>query len=145
MTIRISAEWEPHACCWMAWVVHPEWGKVVNKVKRELSEVIQTIARCEPVRVLAPRAQSFREARRELAASPLPEAFFLCSKAFNDYGGPIRRRQINWVISPQRDHSSCTRVQPASKTYAGYRPGDVSEGGVAATSDQSCLIWHFLR
>ena len=29
---------EPHVCCWMAWAVHPEWGEVINKVKRELSE-----------------------------------------------------------------------------------------------------------
>ena len=68
MTIRIPAEWEPHACCWMAWAVHREWGKAVNKVKRELSEVIQTIARYEPVRLLAPRGHAAREARREFSA-----------------------------------------------------------------------------
>ena len=68
--IRIPAEWEPHECCWMAWAVDREWGKAINKVKRELSEVVQTIARYEPVRVLAPRGQAFREARREFAACP---------------------------------------------------------------------------
>lgn len=68
MTIRIPAEWEPHACCWMAWAVHPEWGKVTNKVKRELSEVVQTIARYEPVRVLAPHGNALREAQREFSA-----------------------------------------------------------------------------
>lgn len=70
MAIRIPAEWEPHACCWMAWAVHPEWGKEVNDVKRELSEVVQTIARYEPVRVLAPRGHGLREARQEFAACP---------------------------------------------------------------------------
>ena len=54
----------------MAWAVHREWGKAVNKLKRELSEVIQTIARYEPVRILAPRGQSLREARREFACCP---------------------------------------------------------------------------
>src|SRR5450759_125609 len=66
--VRIPAEWEPHACCWMAWAVHREWGKAVNKVKRELSEVIQTIAQYEPVRLLAPPGPACREARREFSS-----------------------------------------------------------------------------
>ena len=68
--MRIPAEWEPHASCWMAWAVHAEWGKAVGKVKRELSEVIRTIARFEPVRVLAPRGRTLREAQVEFAACP---------------------------------------------------------------------------
>jgi agmatine deiminase len=39
--------------------------KSVGSIKRELSEVAQTIARYEPVRVLAPRGQGLCEARRE--------------------------------------------------------------------------------
>jgi len=42
--IRIPVKWEPHSCCWMAWVVHCEWGKAVKKLKQELSEVVHTIA-----------------------------------------------------------------------------------------------------
>jgi agmatine deiminase len=68
MTIRIPAEWEAHACCWMAWAAHAEWGKMINKVKRQLSEVIQTIAVYEPVRVLVPSGRASREALREFAA-----------------------------------------------------------------------------
>ena len=67
MTIRIPAEWEPHACCWMAWAVHREWGRYATKVKQELSEVVHTIARYEPVRVLAPRGSPAREAIREFS------------------------------------------------------------------------------
>jgi agmatine deiminase len=52
----------------MAWAVHNEWGKARNAVKRELSEVIQTIARYEPVRVLAPRGRELREALREFSS-----------------------------------------------------------------------------
>lgn len=63
--MRIPAEWEPHACCWMAWAVHGEWGETLNEVKRELCEVIQTIACYEPVRVLARRGHGLREAQRE--------------------------------------------------------------------------------
>lgn len=54
----------------MAWAVHPERGKVTNKIKRELSEVIHTIAEYEPVRVLAPRGQALREAQREFSCFP---------------------------------------------------------------------------
>ena len=68
MTIRIPAEWEPHSCCWMAWAVHREWGKAVNKVKQELSEVVQTIAEYEPVSLLAKRGYGAREARQEFSA-----------------------------------------------------------------------------
>jgi agmatine/peptidylarginine deiminase len=43
MTIRIPAEWEPHECCWMAWA-HREWDKATaNKIRRDLSEVVQTL------------------------------------------------------------------------------------------------------
>lgn len=68
MTIRIPAEWEPHECCWMAWAVHPEWGKAVHKVKRELSAVVRTISLFEPVRLLTPHGTAAREAQREFSA-----------------------------------------------------------------------------
>ena len=55
----------------MAWAVHREWNRVsANKIKRNLSEVVQTIAHYEPVRVLAPRGTALREARTEFAACP---------------------------------------------------------------------------
>jgi agmatine deiminase len=66
--IRVPAEWEPHDCCWMSWAVERGWGDAKNKIKLELSEMIQAIARYEPVRVLAPRGTPFREARREFAS-----------------------------------------------------------------------------
>jgi agmatine deiminase len=70
MTIRIPAEWEPHAGCWMAWAIHREWGKAVHKVKRELSAVVQTISLFEPVRLLTPRGLAAREARQKFSACP---------------------------------------------------------------------------
>src|SRR5665647_966285 len=54
MTIRIPAEWEPHACCWMAWAVHPEWADWTEDVKEELGEVVRVISLFEPVRLLTP-------------------------------------------------------------------------------------------
>jgi agmatine deiminase len=41
----------------MAWAVHPEWREHVEPVKRELREIIVTIAQFEPVRVLVPPDQ----------------------------------------------------------------------------------------
>lgn len=68
-SIRIPAEWEPHACCWMAWAVHREWDKATAiKIKRDLSRIARTVARYEPVRLLAPRGSALREAYREFAA-----------------------------------------------------------------------------
>jgi agmatine deiminase len=70
--MRIPAEWEPHECCFMAWAVdRRDWDRATaNKIKRELSEVIQTIALYERLRVLAPRGVALREARREFAHCP---------------------------------------------------------------------------
>jgi agmatine deiminase len=68
MTTRIPAEWEPHGCCWMAWAVHHEWGRAVHKVKRELSELVRTIEKYEPVRLLAPHGRAADEARRDFSA-----------------------------------------------------------------------------
>ena len=53
----------------MAWAVHAEWGKQVNKVKDELCEVALTIARYEPVCLLATPGRAFREAKRKFSAS----------------------------------------------------------------------------
>jgi agmatine deiminase len=63
--IRIPAEWEPHACCWMAWAPRRGWGASLNKVKQELSSAIRAIAAYEPVKVLAPKGVLLREARGE--------------------------------------------------------------------------------
>jgi agmatine deiminase len=51
----------------MAWAVHREWGEAVQQVKLELSEIVQTIARYEPVRLLTPHSAA-REARREFSS-----------------------------------------------------------------------------
>src|SRR5262245_49188443 len=53
--IRIPAEWEPHACCWMAWAVDPtEWRAWTEAAETELATVVRAIAKHEPVRLLTP-------------------------------------------------------------------------------------------
>ncbi len=63
--IRIPAAWEPHQCCWMSYAVHREWDRTTAaRIRRDLALIARTIARFEPVRMLAPRGQTLREARR---------------------------------------------------------------------------------
>ncbi|WP_259174468.1 agmatine deiminase family protein [Bradyrhizobium betae] len=70
-SIRIPAEWEPHECCWMAWSVHREWDTTdAARIKRDLAKVIHTIARFEPVRLLAPPGRQFREACKRFSGCP---------------------------------------------------------------------------
>lgn len=64
LEVNIPAEWEPHACCFMGWAVHREWGGDVDNVKRELREVISTVAEYEPVRLLV-RPDLIREAQHQ--------------------------------------------------------------------------------
>jgi agmatine deiminase len=49
----------------MAWAIHQEWGSHVDKVKRELREVIATIAEYEHVQLLTPPDQ-IADARSQL-------------------------------------------------------------------------------
>lgn len=70
-SIRIPAEWEPHACCWMAWAVHREWSRRdAARIKRDLTKIVHEIARFEPVRLLAPPGRQFHEARKRFSDCP---------------------------------------------------------------------------
>lgn len=54
---RMPAEWQPHACCWMAWPCRPGlWGSDFEAACRAYARVARTIAEFEPVRVLTPPA-----------------------------------------------------------------------------------------
>ena len=43
--LQLVPDWADHSYCWMAWAVHPEWGKSTASVKEELREVILTISK----------------------------------------------------------------------------------------------------
>jgi agmatine deiminase len=53
-SIRIPADFEPHARTIMAWAVHREWRSDRERVERELETVIRVIAEDEPVTLLTP-------------------------------------------------------------------------------------------
>ena len=67
-SLQLVPDWADHSYCWMAWVVHPEWGKSTPSVKKELREVILTISKYEPVRLLTPPSFVF-EARLEFVGA----------------------------------------------------------------------------
>lgn len=53
-SIRIPADFEPHARTIMAWAIHREWGGDRERVERELETVVRAIAEDEPVTLLTP-------------------------------------------------------------------------------------------
>lgn len=52
--LRLVPDWVEHSYCWMAWAFHPEWGSLLRSAKQELHDLIVTISRYEPVRLLTP-------------------------------------------------------------------------------------------
>ena len=57
----MSSEHAPHARCWMAWPARTEvWGDQLAAVRQDIAHLARTIARFEPVRMLAqPGQESF--------------------------------------------------------------------------------------
>lgn len=54
---RMPAEWEPHACCWMAFPdSQAVWGDMLARAQAGYADVANAIAAFEPVRLLTPPA-----------------------------------------------------------------------------------------
>jgi agmatine deiminase len=159
MTIRIPAEWEPHACCWMAWAVHPEWGNAVNKIKSELSEVVQTIAQYEPVCLLASRGRAAREARQEFSACPnvtvieapvddiwirdIAPTFALRSRGERSEVVAIDWNFNAWGATQARPPRAGDRLAKAAASIFGVpriQAAFVAEGGALATDGRGTLV-----
>jgi len=77
----MPAEWERHACCWMAWPDNAMWDGILPQVETEYAAVAQAIAQFELVRVIA-NARSAARARNLLGSDidvvelPLDDAWF---------------------------------------------------------------------
>ena len=73
---QMPGEWQPHACCWMAWPSRAaQWVDGLDGAQRTYAEVARAIRRFEPVKMVAePHAAD--EARRQCGAGieivPLP-------------------------------------------------------------------------
>jgi agmatine deiminase len=54
---HMPAEWEPHACCWMAFPAsEPVWGDMLAQAQTGYADVANAVAAFEPVRMLTPPA-----------------------------------------------------------------------------------------
>jgi agmatine deiminase len=151
--IRIPAEWEPHAFCLMAWAVHQEWGATVDNVKRELREVISTVAVYEPVRLLVPldlmaeaRHQNF-SSNVEIVPAPVDDIWMrdiLPTFALR-HGSPIA---IDWnfngwgstsLRSPRRG-DRVYRVIASNIGLPTVRAPFVAEGGTFVTDGDGTIV-----
>jgi agmatine deiminase len=143
----------------MAWAVHREWGRAVRKVKRELSEVVQTIARYEPVRLLAPRGFAAREARREFAFCPsvtvieapvddiwmrdIAPTFALRSRGARQEIVAIDWNFNAWGATKARPPRPGDRLAKSAASVFGVprlRTKFVAEGGAFATDGRGMLV-----
>lgn len=152
-SIRIPAEWEPHACCWMAWAVHGEWKDWVGAVKDELAAVIQTVARFELVRLLTPREELadaralFSGGNVEIVESPVDDiwmrdiapTFALRGEEavaidwhFNGWGNPRQR--------PARPGDRIARSAESIFGVLRVSAPLVAEGGALITDGEGTLI-----
>lgn len=68
---RWPAEWEPHAATWVAWPHNPEtWPDKYEPVPEQFTHFVRTLARFEPVRVLAGGGQVMADAQSHLGDLP---------------------------------------------------------------------------
>lgn len=153
MTIRIPAEWEPHACCWMAWAVHAEWRNHVSLVKDELSAVVRTIAQYEPVRLLAPQSE-LAEARArfsggniEIIEAPVDDIWMRdIAPTFALHDGKVVAIDFNfngWGNTKERPARPGDRLAATAEDTLGvlrlYAPF-IAEGGAFITDGDGTLI-----
>ena len=153
MTIRIPAEWEPHACCWMAWAVHPEWADWTEDVKAELDEIVRVISQFEPVRLLTPATElddalaRFAGGNVEIVEAPVDDiwmrdiapSFALRGNQvvaidwnFNSWGGTKKR--------PVRQGDRIASAVPSVFEVPRLSVSFVAEGGALITDGQGNLV-----
>jgi agmatine deiminase len=157
LAVRIPAEWEPHKCCWMAWAVdHRDW-EAINKVKHQLSEVIRTVARYEPVRLLARRGTAYREALCEFAAcsditvieAPVDDIWMrdiMPTFAVRGAGAAREVVAIDWNFNswggarPERPGDRLASKAPSLFGVRRVEVGFVAEGGALVSDGQGAIV-----
>ena len=65
----LPPEWAPHSCCWMAWPCREHSFSDVEAARDDFATVARTIARHEPVRMIA-NPGHVKDARRRCCAHP---------------------------------------------------------------------------
>lgn len=151
--IRIPAEWEAHSCCWMAWAVHKEWQPTIDDVKRELREVILTVAEYEPVKLLTPHhemadalAQCFGS-NVEIIPAPVDDIWMRdIAPTFAFRGNEIVAIDWNfngWGSTPRRRSRPGDRLAGFFAIELGVpivHAPFVAEGGAIATDGEGTIV-----
>jgi agmatine deiminase len=156
--IRVPAEWEPHECCWMAWAVdqRDHWADI-NKVKDELHQVVQTIAGCEPVRLLTPSDQMadakarFSGGKVEFVEAPVDDiwmrdiapTFALCGEGADQEVVAIDWNFNGWGDTADRRARAGDQLAKTAETIFGVpriSTSFVAEGGAVVTDGQGMVI-----
>jgi agmatine deiminase len=66
-SLRMPAEWEPHAATWLAWPhYHGDWPGKFEPISWVYAEIIRNLARHERVELIVNNASAARQARRVL-------------------------------------------------------------------------------
>jgi len=161
---RLPAEWEPHAATWVAWPHNRDtWPGVFPQVAAEFTALVKTIARFEPVRVLA--GSAMRHAQQHLGDVANVKLYDIATNDawVRDHGptflaarsAAIQPALVDWQYNawgekyPPFDADNRVPGQIAAAT--GYRrfepPGIVLEGGAiefngagVLLSTRSCLL-----
>jgi agmatine deiminase len=78
MTLRVPAEFEPHAATWIAWPHHePDWPGKLEPIPWVYAEIVRALHRHERVEILCHDEDVEHAARRTLAAHGVRENFRL--------------------------------------------------------------------
>ena len=86
---RMPAEWERHERCLMAWPARAElWGGLLEQAKDDYATIAATIARYEPVLMLA-RPGDAGEARQRCAGSRIEVVAFELDDSWTRDSGPL--------------------------------------------------------
>ncbi|HXY30546.1 MAG TPA: agmatine deiminase family protein [Gemmatimonadaceae bacterium] len=68
-SVRMPAEWEPHAATWIAWPHHePDWPGKFESIPWVYTEIVRALHRSEPVEILCHDAEAREDATRHLRA-----------------------------------------------------------------------------
>jgi agmatine deiminase len=153
MTIRIPAEWEPHACCWMAWAVDAEWRDWTGVVKDELAAVIRTISRFELVRLLTSSDQladaraRFSDGNIEIVEGPVDDIWMRdIAPTFALYDGEVVAIDFNfngWGNTKERPARPGDRLAGIGSAIFGaprVSASFIAEGGAFITDGDGTLI-----
>jgi agmatine deiminase len=154
---RLPAEWEPHAATWLAWPHNRNtWPGKFEPIPPLWAKLVRTVARFEPVHVLAGGGQVMREARAMVGDLPSVALHDIPTNDawIRDHGptflsGPpdAPPALVDWQYNawggkyPPFDLDNLVPQRIAERTgRRRYEPGIVLEGGALDSNGQGTIL-----